>query len=60
LPEAVELAVFFAVGAAELSATTPNVVRAVTRHSSRAILKSQPWVTGKPLNLRVLQEVSAL
>ena len=38
----------------------PNATIVVSRQISRANLKSRIWFTGKPLNLRVLQEVSAL
>lgn len=38
----------------------PNATIVVSRQISRNARKSRNWVTGKPLNLIVLQEVSAL
>jgi hypothetical protein len=46
--------------AALVSIGKPNATIVVRRQISRAALKSRIWVTGKPLNLMVLQEVSAL
>jgi hypothetical protein len=60
LPVEAGFADFAALVWAAVSAGKPNETIAVNRQISRAILKSHAWVTGKPLNLRVLQEVSAL